>query len=80
MIPNFDLSNVITTAAATPYVVTATDQAAYSGFFVTGADVVTVGDGTASLALTLAANEVVALNGTITSITTASINKIVFVL
>ena len=79
MIPSFDLSNVITTAAATPYVVTAADQKAYKAFFVTTGDSITLSDGTNSLGITVVANEVVELNGTVTSITTGAINKLVFI-
>lgn len=60
------------------YTVTAADKAAYSGFFLTTAATITISDGTASVALTLAANEEVLLNSTTTTIVGTVDNVIVF--
>lgn len=60
------------------YTVLDADKAAYSGFFLTAADTITVSDGVASVALTLAANEEVLLNNKTTTIVGTLTNVLVF--
>lgn len=60
------------------YTVLDADKAAYSGFFLTTAATITISDGTASVALTLAANEEVLLNNKTTTIVGTVTNEIVF--
>jgi hypothetical protein len=80
MIPNFDLASgkTLNVGNSYTYTVTAADQAAYSGFFVTTGDTITVSDGVNSVALVLAANEPVTLNGAVTSIVGTVDNVVVF--
>ena len=80
MIPNFDLASgkVLNVGNSYTYTVTAGNQKAYQGFFVTAADTITVGDGTNSVDLVLAANEPVTLNGTVTSLIGTTDNVIIF--
>jgi hypothetical protein len=80
MIPNFDLASgkALNVGNSYTYTVTAADQAAYSGFFVTAADTITVGDGTNTVDLVLAANEPVTLNGSVTSIVGTLTNVVIF--
>lgn len=69
---------VLNVGNAYTYTVLAADKAAYSGFFLTTAASVTVSDGTASVLLTLGANEEVLLNSTTTTIVGTVDNVIVF--
>ncbi len=80
MIPNFDLASGkdLNVGNSYTYTVTAANQAAYNGFFVTAGDTITVGDGTNTVDLVLAANEPVTLNGTVTSIVGTLTNVVIF--
>ena len=60
------------------YTVLDSDKVKYSGFFLTVAGAITVSDGTASVVLTLAANEEVLLNGATTTLVGTADNTIVF--
>ena len=53
-------------------------NAVYGGFFLTAAGSITVSDDTNSILLTLAANEEVLLNKTITTLVETSDNSIIF--
>lgn len=60
------------------YTILPADRLAYASFIVTAGDTVTISDGTASVILTLAANEEVLLNNSITTIVSTIDNVLVF--
>jgi len=80
MVENFDIASgqALNVGNSYTYTVLDADKEKYSGFFVTTAATITVSDGTASVILTLAANETVALNSTITTIVGTVTNTVVF--
>ena len=76
----YDIANsqVLNLGNTYTYTVMAADKLAYSGFMLTAAASVTLSNGTDTIVLTLAANEAVPLNSTITTIVGTVDNVIVF--
>jgi len=80
MTRNYDIGSgqVLNVGNAYTYTVTAANHAQYGGFMLTTAATVVVSDGVDSISLTLAANEEVPLNSTITTIVGTVDNVVVF--
>lgn len=76
----YDIANskILNLGNAYTYTVLDADKAKYNGFMLTTGASVTVSDGTNSIVLTLAANEEVPLNDTITTIVGTVDNVIVW--
>lgn len=71
-------SKALNVGNAYTYTVLDADKAAYNGFFLTTGATITVSDGTDSVILTVAANENVPLNNSITTIVGTVTNAIVW--